>query len=885
MTEVPQVSVQNPARKASRSSRLKLPQNLLQNIQIEKYRLHFLQRCEKFKRPPQSLRISGANALENSLKLSLFSDLESKLLSIAIIEKKKGIKNLQEQLENTAGLVGLNRKDRKAWYTHFDRKIEFYKKQDTDKWTQWPQKKSNTSTNKNKSVSNNNKLRKLYKKRKNIQKRAISILENKQVRILVDIDVPDEAIVVLGKGLGFVPTPVVNNERLRLDARHVVNKITQKCKINEDVQKEGEPYSTTNNIPTKLKQINYHQNTYKIKDSSTKQAVDIVNCKMNALSPNSVNKTSPKNLSHLEYEGLKWIQRKTSNMEIAITKADKGGSILIVPVELLENKIKEKVLNPSLFDQIEKDPRPDLYNELHIHWVQGKLNKHVTDWEAERIMGITNKNNKSSSSHFKPGVSYFNPNLKIHKMKEEDIIIGCDPPARLISCFQDGVTKRSDVFVADKWLKSLEDDFCTDKVSDTIDTLKWLENLNSTASSDEKKTYLPFTFDFESLYDSLTPDLVIKAVRYSIKKHRKDWSQSFVEWLIKLIKMSLNSGVGFFQNKWFKSKSGISTGGSLSVQLANITVFYVLHLCVYSNKDLTKNIVSIKRFIDDGTGIFKGSIDGFNIWKTIVSRSLNKYKLNTPNKDWTVASLSNYVHFLDIQYGFDFDGNLQTDLFRKETDSRAYLDFRSCHPNHVFSSIVYSQALRIRRIVNDQTRFEKHLNDLAIDFTNSNYPSKLVSNIIDKVSSLPRSLESSKNTTNEVESEVDTIRIVSTFGCDQELVKTFESVSKLVPFKFDYVKRTGAPLEKLLCKSKHISTGPKYGKSTRCNRTKCKSCFYMSDKDSIIGSSGRSFRTASGSCSSKNLIYAASCNLCRKVYVGKTTRMLCGRIFKLTQQI
>ena len=121
---------------------------------------------------------------------------------------------------------------------------------------------------------------------------------------------------------------------------------------------------------------------------------------------------------------------------------------------------------------------------------------------------------------------------------------------------------------------------------------------------------------------------------------------------------------------------------------------------------------------------------------------------------------------------------------------------------------------------------------------------------------------------------------MSTFGCDQELVKTFESVSKLVPFKFDYVKRTGAPLEKLLCKSKHISTGPKYGKSTRCNRTKCKSCFYMSDKDSIIGSSGRSFRTASGSCSSKNLIYAASCNLCRKVYVGKTTQMLCGRISK-----
>ena len=210
-----------------------------------------------------------------------------------------------------------------------------------------------------------------------------------------------------------------------------------------------------------------------------------------------------------------------------------------------------------------------------------------------------------------------------------------------------------------------------------------------------------------------------------------------------------------------------------------------------------------------------------------------------------------------------------------------YVDFRNCHPNHVFSSIVYSQALRIRRIVNDQTRFEKHLNDLSVDFKNSNYPSKLVSNIIDKVRSLPRNLEPTNNNLNDVvDSELDTIRIVSTFGCDQVLVKTFESVSKLVPFKFDYVKKTGASLEKLLCKSKHISTGPKYGKSTRCIRTKCKSCMYMSEKDSIIGSSGKSFKTASGTCSSKNVIYAASCKLCSKVYAGKTTQMLCGRISK-----
>ena len=48
------------------------------------------------------------------------------------------------------------------------------------------------------------------------------------------------------------------------------------------LKKEEEvPSYTTNSIPKKLKQVNYSQDNYKIKDSSTRQAVDVVICKMN----------------------------------------------------------------------------------------------------------------------------------------------------------------------------------------------------------------------------------------------------------------------------------------------------------------------------------------------------------------------------------------------------------------------------------------------------------------------------------------------------------------------------------------------------------------------------------------------------------------------------
>ena len=97
---------------------------------------------------------------------------------------------------------------------------------------------------------------------------------------------------------------------------------------------------------------------------------------------------------------------------------------------------------------------------------------------------------------------------------------------------------------------------------DTNSTLTWLDHIDAVYSESQKKNFLPFTFDFQALYDSLTPNLVVEALRYSIKACRKQWSVDFTEWLIELINISLSSGIGVFKDTWYKSVSGISTGGS-----------------------------------------------------------------------------------------------------------------------------------------------------------------------------------------------------------------------------------------------------------------------------------------------------------------------------------
>ena len=139
---------------------------------------------------------------------------------------------------------------------------------------------------------------------------------------------------------------------------------------------------------------------------------------------------------------------------------------------------------------------------------------------------LTNNNNKSTASRFKPGDTYFNPSLQILTINVEEIIPGCDPPACLFTWLQDGVTSRSDIFIAEQWLKPLQKEYCLDLVEDSIDVLVWLDQLNEN-DVERKRTFKPFTFDFAALYDSLTPALVVEAMKHAIQKCRPQWNVQF----------------------------------------------------------------------------------------------------------------------------------------------------------------------------------------------------------------------------------------------------------------------------------------------------------------------------------------------------------------------
>jgi len=277
-----------------------------------------------------------------------------------------------------------------------------------------------------------------------------------------------------------------------------------------------------------------------------------------------------------------------------------------------------------------------------------------------------------------------------------------------------------------------------------------------------------------------------------------------------------------------------------------------------------------------------------------VNKDLQPFGLNIDES--SLASPGNYVPFLDIQFCFDDTGSLQTDLYVKETDSRSYLNFSSTHPNHVYSGIVYSQCLRLRRIINCNIRLAKRLSELRVSFIAACYPASMVDNIIKKVSALERDLyRQSKK-----EEPEKPVRVVSTYGSDSDIVssaKKFEAqLSRTRSFSFSgsseasppppsnntkkvfqFVKKTGASLKNKLVKVKNLATGKKYGPTVPCRGKNCKCCEQITDQETLT-INGMLVKTAPGSCTTYNIVYLVICTLCHQAYVGRSIQLLRKRI-------
>ena len=75
-------------------------------------------------------------------------------------------------------------------------------------------------------------------------------------------------------------------------------------------------------------------------------------------------------------------------------------------------------------------------------------------------------------------------------------------------------------------------------------------------------------------------------------------------------------------------------------------------------------------------------------------------------------------------------------IYRKPTDKNSLLHFKSYHPLHTKTSIIYSQAIRYRTIITNNKHLKKELNKLKNTLKQRKYPLIIINNQLNKIKNI-----------------------------------------------------------------------------------------------------------------------------------------------------
>ena len=687
------------------------------------------------------------------------------------------------------------------------------------------------------------------------------IIDNNIVINLSSLEITDHAYLYLAKGLNFVPSKNTNPHSLKFDTQNFIRKLEWKAYfkqnpdlVNNDVNIHKDLFVESSKHP------DYQHNC--IEDIKIKLFGWIANQKFE--NPKS-------NLTAAEHQGRKWLMEQIANKQLFVSKADKGGAILILDYNTVIEEIEKELCDINKYSPLTEKA------DTHCNKVTAQIRKKIielnkrdiiSDKDKTLITGLNTKNKMKHAPEYRTEIPYIYPLFKIHKLDQEQINNKITPPSRMVNA-----TKHGPLYRVEKWispyLTKASQKYCrSEYILDTPNLTQIIDEYNEQELTNDNDINL-FTIDVEKLYPSIRPKLVMEAVKVMLEtddildSNQKTMIETFVEFILK-------ESFVTYKDKCFKPKIGIPTGGCNSRQLADIFLQWLLF-----KKTNTMDSVQIKfwkRFIDDGIGLWKGTKKEFYKFLESLNKETQKLGINFPVKE---AQFGKSVNFLDINLYFDNDNKIHYRLYTKPTDSRSYLKPNSFHPKHVFQSIPFSQMIRIIKRNTKEETCNEDLNKLKDDLINSGYDSNSLENIQRKAFEKTSLIHNTQTPSNN-----NTIMFTMDYFADcngfKEVLKSIEE--DLNPL-FDNLKikvayRRSSTIGNLVVKNKNLCIQNKVTGSQKCGNKRCKTCPLMLPTDSIVINNKELHITNGLNCKSKNIVYLCMCKKCdsNNAYFGQTVQ-------------
>ena len=646
---------------------------------------------------------------------------------------------------------------------------------------------------------------------------------------------------MLNKNLNFCPTPnVYNKYNLQKDLKRFFRAIKLKSHFGDD---------NTNKIINKFERTSNSSWTPNNVHHSVTTFISLVQNEIDKCH-NEIKPLPKSNLTKKEREALHTL--KTKN-DIVITKADKGGAVVIMDVEDYINEANSQLQKTENYREVDRDLTSE--HELIINnTIKQFRNSNLLEPKVADNL-ITN-NSRTPRFYTLPKIHKVTKPSKKTKIPGRPVISSVECHSSKISEFVD---YHLQPFV--QQLKSY--------VKDTSDYVRKINNIGNVP----KNCYL-VSMDVRALYTNIPHDEGVSSVQHTLLKNKKIHTTSVIVKFLQLI-LTLNNFV--FNGKHYIQTKGCAMGTKCAPSYANIFMGYFEEKFIYP---LIAHLSSFYvRYIDDVFLIWTGSIEQFEQF----IQDLNK-KHPTIKFDYQISKKE--VTFLDTVTFIDSDGKIKTKLYVKPTDRKSYLHYNSEHPKSTKNSIPYSQALRAKRICTNDIDYKVACNNLQKTFIKRGYSHDLVNSQIKKASDKSREevlQESAKRTQNR-------IPLVTTYN------RTLPNLMGII-HKHWHVLQSDARMEKLFTdypllafkRNKNLNdmigsnkinnnqvarrTGKTVnGKCSPCNTKGALCCKLVRDSNNVTGINNKNYLIRdSSNCKSKDIIYLQECIKCMKpLYVGKS---------------
>lgn len=715
------------------------------------------------------------------------------------------------------------------------------------------------------------KLRRIFKKNQ-------CIIDNNVVINLSSYSLTVAELSLINKGLGFVPT-------------HFKPKISQ---INDDLLRFErklqlfyffkEKYGDDSSAPCiGVLEGNSTWWPKKLNPHITKMCYNI---KQDCYKSLSKSKSKP-NLTKNELDALETLK---NNKNIIIKKCDKGGGIAVMDADSYLTKINSMLLDTNTYRNTNIDDSTDVKKEA---------DKLILKLESQ---GLLNKKQARYLTNFKPRCPLFYGLPKVHKL---------NVPLRPICSQVDGPTSRLNELV-DKYLTIAEQNIPF-LLQDTTAYLLLLEKNKKVSPG----TIL-CTVDVTSLYTNIPHEEGAKWVSDFYEETLPLWNGQLnglcpidKQTLYNLMLFILRNCTFEFNGNQYTQLFGTTMGAKFSVRFANIYMYCWLRKFVGLYVGPKPNFIA--RLIDDCFWLWNHGTEALNAFLLYLNNC-------HPSIKFEPTCSTEKVNFLDT-VTYITKQVIHTNVYTKPTDKKQYLHFESSHPKHTMKAIPYSQAIRYRRIIDNDDLFFEELETLYSRLRTRGYPDDILNETNEKIKKVTRAdILIYKNKTSKKTEFQAFLKGKSFLPCIVPFHSSFQmNLKKIIKTHWlimissnlkltdvfeqempQIVYKRGKTLGNILVSSKFVQELNSLDLEnikilqaliesnqtitiesvTPCGSFNCKCCVHIMKTNSYMDTSRELFFDIIDQfdCNSSDVIYLISCLKCKMMYVGQSGRKIRERL-------